>query len=187
MALGHRSIDPDVKLSKRMSKALRHAPERVGLVLDAEGFVLVDDLARALSTPERTVTREDFERVMATSNKQRYQIEGNKIRAVYGHTVEEKISYEPVTPPDVLYHGTPRANIDAIRRDGLLPMGRQYAHLSADLATARRVGQRRDASPAIFVVDAAHAAASGVAFYYANDTTWLADAVPSAYLRLLAE
>ncbi|GLH96713.1 hypothetical protein Pa4123_19870 [Phytohabitans aurantiacus] len=37
-----------VKLSKRMSLALRHAPERFGLALDEGGWVRVDDLLAAL-------------------------------------------------------------------------------------------------------------------------------------------
>ena len=37
-----------VRLSKRMSKVLRHAPGSVGLTLDAHGWVAVDDLLAAL-------------------------------------------------------------------------------------------------------------------------------------------
>ena len=37
-----------IRLSKRMSKALRHRPERVGLTIDPDGWVPVADLLNAL-------------------------------------------------------------------------------------------------------------------------------------------
>jgi putative RNA 2'-phosphotransferase len=46
-----------VGLSKRMSLALRHKPERFGLVLDAGGWVRVDNVLAALR-----LTRAELER-----------------------------------------------------------------------------------------------------------------------------
>lgn len=36
-----------VKVSKYLSKHLRHQPERIGIALDANGWVAVDELIRA--------------------------------------------------------------------------------------------------------------------------------------------
>ena len=72
--------------------------------------------------------------------------------------------------------------VDAILRDGLLPGGRQYVHLSPDPATARTVGARHG-RPAVLVVDARAAAADGVVFRRGNDDTWLTDALDPRYLR----
>ena len=80
--------------------------------------------------------------VVKHGSKQRFAVEGGRIRARYGHSVPLAISYEYAEPPATLYHGTSEANLASILREGLLPMGRQKVHLSADTETARQVGLR---------------------------------------------
>ena len=48
------------------------------------------------------------------SEKKRHQILNGKIRAYYGHSVENKILRYPVEPPDFLYHGTIQSNLNGI-------------------------------------------------------------------------
>src|SRR5262245_1097844 len=48
------------ELSKLMSLILRHEPERFGLVLDAEGFVLLDELLAAVRTRFPSATRDQL-------------------------------------------------------------------------------------------------------------------------------
>lgn len=107
------------------------------------------------------------------------------IRALYGHSTSEKIVRQPVLPPAVLYHGTAGRFLGSILESGLKPMGRQYVHLSADVATARQVGSRHDAKPVILSVDAESAHERGARFYRGNEKVWLADEVPALYLRIL--
>ena len=66
---------------------------------------------------------------------------------------------------------------------GLQPRQRQYVHLSADIDTARQVGQRRDNQPVILRVQAEQAAREGILFYHGNDNIWLADVVPARYIE----
>lgn len=61
-------------------------------------------------------------------------------------------------------------------------MGRQYVHLTADIAAARSVGERKSSSPVILAIDAAGAAAGGIDFYEGNDEVWLALEVPPEFL-----
>ena len=58
-----------VKLSKRMSKALRHDPGRIGLTLEPGGWVPVADLVAALG-----VERADVDTVVANNDKKRFSI-----------------------------------------------------------------------------------------------------------------
>lgn len=88
-------------------------------------------------------------------------------------------------PPKVLYHGTAHRFLKSIEKEGLLPMGRQYVHLSTDIPMAESVGKRRDNNPAILMVDAEKAAKDGIDFYIGNDEVWLCDHMPSKYLHLL--
>ena len=61
----------------------------------------------------------------------------------------------PREPPPVLYHGTATRFIDSILREGLKPQARLHVHLSIDLATAQRVGQRHSTAT-VLTVDAQH-------------------------------
>lgn len=61
-----------VKISKFLSKHLRHTPERLGLTLAAGGWVNVDELLSACAAHQFPLTRAELEAVVATSDKQRY-------------------------------------------------------------------------------------------------------------------
>lgn len=168
------------RVSKHMALLLRHAPDRAGLVLDPEGYVGLDELATALGVDAATVRA-----VVAhvEPHKQRYAIEGDCVRANYGHSIAERIAHEAAEPPALLLHGTTRAALDAIRVQGLVPMRRQFVHLTTERALALSVGARH--GPACLVtVDARAAHAAGVVFHRANHAFWLAAAVPAAYLTM---
>ncbi|HEY1380136.1 MAG TPA: RNA 2'-phosphotransferase, partial [Gemmataceae bacterium] len=92
------------------------------------------------------------------------------------------LQLEPAEPPPTLYHGTPEANVEPIRRTGLLKMARHHVHLSPDAATATKVGARRG-RPVILEVDAAAMRRAGFAFFRSHNGVWLVDAVPPAYVR----
>ncbi|WP_345412926.1 RNA 2'-phosphotransferase [Actinomycetospora chlora] len=166
-----------VRLSKRMSRVLRHDPARVGLTLDAEGWTPLDALCRALG-----VARADVEDVVAHGSKQRFELAGDRVRARYGHSLPGHVELPAAVPPPTLFHGTSVAVVDAILREGLSAGGRQYVHLSPDPDTARTVGARHG-RPVVLGVDAGAAARDGVVFRRGNDDTWLTDALDPRYLR----
>jgi len=175
----------DMRVSKTLSHALRHEPWRYELELDQDGWADIEQVLQALreERPQWTyLKRADLERVLAKATKQRHEIDGDRIRALYGHSLPGRLARTPAAPPDVLYHGTPRRALAAIEQTGLVPMRRQYVHLSPTLQVAREVGSRRDRQAVILQVDAARAHADGVPFYAGNDVVWLADAVPAKYL-----
>lgn len=174
-----------IKLSKELSYALRHAPWEYGLSPDSEGFVMTDDLLSAINQKQkygRDITAEDIEHIIEHSDKKRLEINGEMIRALYGHSIPEKIEKTVIVPPDILYHGTPRKAVASIMKSGLKPMKRQYVHLSRDIATAVQVGSRRDSSPVILAVNAKAAHENGVRFYQGNDAVILADDIPPEYI-----
>lgn len=177
-----------VSLSKAMSKALRHRPERIGITLAPDGSVEVSVLLAALNKRggwPRALTESDIMQVVDHGSKQRFAVEDGRIRARYGHTIALQEAYVPATPPDTLFHGTAERNLDSIMDKGLLPMGRRVVHLSTDVETAQLVGRRHGGHTVILRVDAARASRDGVTFYRGNDDTWLADAVPASYLYIL--
>ncbi len=175
----------DTFISKKISLALRHKPEAYGLELAKDGSVPVEKLLNGINSVhkfETPVTEEDVIRVMKNADKQRFAIEDGRIRALYGHTAIH-VEYKPSEPPEILYHGTAHKFLDSIKKEGLLPMGREYVHMSADIDTAKKVGLRRDKNPVILKVDAKKAYKDGIKFYYISDKIWLADKVPPEYIN----
>ena len=175
-----------IKVSKYLSKHLRHQPARIGLTLEPGGWVGVDTLLDACARNHMPLSREQLNEVVAGNNKQRFAFDetGTRIRANQGHSVEVDLQLEPTVPPDVLYHGTGHQTAEAIRREGLQKMRRHHVHLSRDVETATNVGARHG-RPVVFVIDARAMHDAGHTFYVSENSVWLTEDVPPAFLRLL--
>jgi putative RNA 2'-phosphotransferase len=176
----------DTELSKVLSHALRHEPWLYELELDDEGYASLEAVLEALREHRDdwgALTRSDVERMIELSSKRRHEINGSRIRALYGHSVPGKLLRVRGTPPAILFHGTSPEAAAVIARDGLKPMSRQYVHLSADAATALEVARRKSRTPVLFEIDATAAHESGEAFYAGNDKVWLADFLPVRFMR----
>ncbi|WP_330458761.1 RNA 2'-phosphotransferase [Streptomyces sp. NBC_00820] len=171
-----------VKVSKYLSKHLRHQPERIGLTLDAAGWVEIDTLIAAALAHGFRFTREELDHVVAANDKRRFAIDGSRIRASQGHSVSVDLGLPPTAPPPYLYHGTVAAALESIRAAGLKPMSRHDVHLSADRETATRVGARRG-RPVVLAVDAGAMHRDGHVFQVSANGVWLTRAVPPRYLR----
>lgn len=173
------------KLSKAVSHALRHEPWLYELELDEAGWVSINDLIAALqlANPEWPIlTQNHISQMISQSEKKRHELNNGQIRALYGHSLPQKLKAELLKPPQILYHGTSPESAKQIKLTGLEPMSRQYVHLSVDTATANEVGKRKSVKPTILSISAASAFAGGVKFYRGNDLVWLADFVPSDFI-----
>lgn len=175
------------KLSKEISYALRHAPWEYELELDDEGWVSVDQLINSLkhSNEWENVTQENIEKMISLSVKKRHELTNKKIRALYGHSIPMKIRKEEAIPPETLYHGTSPEYLESIMSNGLLPMARQYVHLSEDIETAIIVGKRKHVHPIILIIDSKRACKNNVRFYLGNEKVWISDNIPSNCLSVL--
>lgn len=177
-----------IRLSKEIAYALRHAPWKYQLDIDEEGYVSIEALLQALNQTkkyDKELVLDDLYEVMRVMEKRRFEIMGNQMRALYGHSAGMVIKKEAGVPPAILYHGTTRQAASKIMRSGLKPMGRLFVHLSLDVETALKVGKRRDEEPVLLVVDTIHAMQAGVIFYKGNEHVWLCDGVPASCLSLL--
>ncbi|GIH91826.1 RNA 2'-phosphotransferase [Planobispora siamensis] len=171
-----------VKVSKYLAKHLRHQPERIGIELDAQGWVQVDTLLAAAAAHGFPISPEELEQVVADNDKRRYAIEDGRIRASQGHSVPVELDLPVAEPPAFLYHGTVARNVAAIRAEGLRPMSRHHVHLSPDRETATRVGSRRG-RPVVLAVDAGAMHAAGHEFHLSANGVWLVGHVPPPFIR----
>ena len=176
----------NIKISKFLSYILRHQPEKFGIVLDAEGFADLDSILKVLNEryKEDNITQKTIEDIIENSDKKRYEIKKNKIRAFYGHSINSKIKMEEADPlPIKLYHGTTKKAYEMIQNEGLKRKKRQYVHLSDTINTAYIVGKRRTSEPIILEIDTMLAKQEGVLFYHSGDM-YLAEYIPSHCITL---
>ncbi|MFJ8675881.1 RNA 2'-phosphotransferase [Streptomyces sp. NPDC093589] len=171
-----------VRISKYLAKHLRHEPERIGITLDAHGWVPVTELIEATTRHGFRFSRAELESVVAESDKQRYAIEGDLIRANQGHSVRVDLDLPTAEPPAHLFHGTVARSVAAIRDEGLRPMSRHAVHLSPDRETATRVGARRGKA-VVLTIDAAAMHRAGHEFRVSANGVWLTERVPPEFLR----
>lgn len=172
-------------ISKFLSYILRHQPEAVGLSLDKEGWAVISDLILCAVKEGYILDNSLIHSIVDNSDKRRFTIsdDGLRIRAVQGHSTQQvNISYKEKTPPEILYHGTATRFISAIREQGLIPVSRQYVHLSPDEETAIQVGQRHG-KPIVLTIKALNMYEQGFKFYQADNGVWLTDTVPYRFIQ----
>ncbi len=181
-----RNTPRSVKISKYLSKHLRHQPERLGLKLLPGGWVAIEDFLAACAEQNFPITRDELDDVVANNDKKRFSYDptGKLIRANQGHSVEIDLKLAPIIPPQILYHGTAEKSINSILEKGLLKMSRHHVHLSLAKETARRVGMRHG-RPVILEINALKMHQDGHTFYRSENNVWLVDNVPPKYLTVL--
>ncbi|MET3806849.1 putative RNA 2'-phosphotransferase [Nakamurella sp. UYEF19] len=175
------------QLSRMASHALRHDPSAYGLEPDPEGWVPIEALlraARARGGQLAEATTEDLIDMIAKADKERHQMQGGSIRALYGHSLAGKIPKAVGEPPEILFHGTSARAWRIIQTEGLKPMGRQYVHLSVDREMAEQVGRRKGPELVVIAVAAVAAGRRGIVFRLGNDRVWLADPIAPEFLTI---
>ncbi|WP_377476653.1 MAG: RNA 2'-phosphotransferase [Microcoleus anatoxicus] len=174
-----------VKISKYLSRHLRHTPERIGIQLDSGGWVPVSELLDACQKHNFPIQLNQLQQVVEQNDKQRFSFDhtGAMIRANQGYSIEIDLELAPAIPPDTLYHGTTTSAVESILKEGIRKMSRHHVHLSTAIETARRVGSRHGI-PAVFIVDTAAMHRDSYTFYCSNNGVWLVDFVPPKYLGI---
>ncbi|XP_029470614.1 tRNA 2'-phosphotransferase 1 isoform X2 [Rhinatrema bivittatum] len=161
---GHprRFQNPDVRLSKALSYALRHGAATLGLQMGTDGFLYLDEL---LHHPQfRSYTQKDVLHVVETNSKQRFTLQPHpidgrlQIRANQGHSIQVRdLELVPIEDgpecPTTAVHGTYLRHWPSIRARGLCRMSRTHIHLAPGLPAEHEVisGMRKDCNLAIFI------------------------------------
>lgn len=172
-----------ISTSKFLALVLRHQPQEIGLTLDPQAWAEVDQLLRLANAHGKRLTRDLLERVVAGNDKKRFAFsdDGQRIRANQGHSVEIDLALAPSEPPELLFHGTASRFLDSIRKSGLHSGKRQHVHLSLDVATAAKVGQRHG-RPVILTIRAHDMWKTGHVFFLSANGVWLTERVPIEFI-----
>jgi putative RNA 2'-phosphotransferase len=177
---------PDVSKSKFLSLVLRHQPEKIGVQLDENGWIEVDTLLSAVASHGMRLGRDELDRLVRENDKQRFAFseDGSRIRANQGHSIEVDLALEAQEPPETLFHGTVEKFLPTILQEGLRKGERHHVHLSPNLETAVKVGQRRG-NPIILEIASGQMHRDGHAFFVSGNGVWLVEQVPPQYLTQL--
>lgn len=180
------------RFSKFLSLILRHKPEEVGLKLMENGWVDLDKLINAINSSDKSEYKVDIqliEEIVAEDEKGRYSIspDGKMIRANQGHSIKDLVMNYKEVPldelPNILYHGTSKDNYDKIIESGTIkPMSRQLVHLSKDIETASKVGNRHGKLE-LLAIKTKRLAMDGHKIFISENGVYLVDEVPVRYFH----
>lgn len=171
------------RIGKFLSLVLRHEPQKIGIELDPNGWVNVQELIEKCGKHRVSFTMNELEEIVATNDKKRYSFneDKTKIRANQGHSVDIDLALSPVEPPEYLYHGTADRFCASIMENGIKKASRQHVHLSKDKETAHKVGSRHG-RPVILTILSGQMYRDGIEFFVSDNGVWLTDFVEPKYI-----
>lgn len=171
------------KLGRFISGALRHFPDDLGLAMNQHGWVDVDVLCDAMRTRYKWANKEKLFSIIESDEKGRYEMQGRKIRARYGHSVMVDLDYPENTLPQ-LYYGASREEVDILFEKGIKPIKQRYVHLSTTAEKAEEVARIHTEDPVLIIINAEEAQTNGVKMLTATENIVLSEEIPPQYLSL---
>jgi putative RNA 2'-phosphotransferase len=172
------------RLGRFVSGALRHFPDDLGLAMNQHGWVDIDVLCDVMRTRYKWSNKEKLMSMIESDEKGRYEIQGKKIRARYGHSVDVDLDFPENMLPE-LYYGASREEVDILLEKGIKPIKQRYVHLSTSVEKALEVAGIHTDNPVLIAVDAEKARQNSLRLLSATDDIVLAEEIPPTYLRLM--
>jgi putative RNA 2'-phosphotransferase len=177
-------------LSRILAGALRHFPEKLGLMMDGKGWVEISSLIDSIG-----VSRSGFnwlrihhiDALVETDPRGRYQIDGGMIRATYAHTIDIDPSDLPLAEIDKFYYPVTEEEADMILEGGLYPTDRKKVHLSGSIEKAIEAGKIRTDEPLIIKVDGKKAKKDGLKIYRASPDVYITNGIDAKYISKVKE
>ncbi len=171
------------RITRSLAYMLRHQPEEFDLELDAHGYGDAERIVQALN--ERLgepVTLADLQDAIRSGDRPRYEIVGNRVRALYGHSIDVEPG-EPSRPPELLFVGISARDADRATRYGLRGGRRRFLHLTLTPEDAKEGGRRTGRDYVVITVYALDAWEEGINFYD-RKALFLAGQVPTEFLEV---
>lgn len=179
--------DEEIKnLGKTTAGILRHFPDKYGLDIDKQGWVDLEHYVKSLRNRQKRfhwLRQYHIKALVATDKKGRYQIEDNKLRATYGHSIDVEMKDLPKDDiSDILYVPTTEKEAELLLESGIKPSDRTYVHLSATYESAVEAGSVRSENPVILEFDAKQATEDGYEVMKAGKRVYITKEIKPEYL-----
>jgi len=167
------------QLAKLIDYVLSRRPDEFGLVLDADGYIKIRELLKAVNEEEgfRYVRRAHLDEIMVTVPDHSFEIADNLIRSKLRDQLPQQTFV--ADPPKLLYTGVRRKAYPHVHQKGIRPTGYPRVILSADRDMAERMGRRIDHSAVLLTVQVQNSVNQGVVFFQAGASIFLADFIPA--------
>ena len=165
-------------LAKMLTYVLARRPDEFGLVPDADGYVTIKDLLKALHEEEglRHVNRSHLAEIILSVPEAPIEISENRIRARNRETLAPTTEAE--TLPKVLFTAIRRRAHAVVLERGVQAADHARIVMTPDREVAERLGKRIDPEPVILTVQVQHCRDQGVAFEQAGEGLFLTDLIP---------
>ena len=168
----------DIAASKKLSWLLRHGAHEAGVALSPEGWASLDVVLRTLKLSEETVHR-----VVQSNEKKRFELDESArlIRASQGHsegiveTADVESTWTRFEGSGLLFHGTQRAHLPQIAREGLIAMSRTHVHLASSKDAV--VGKRANVD-VLLAIDPTRVREAGEPLFVSPNGVVLARRIP---------
>ncbi len=172
-------------LGRLVAGVLRHFPEKFELEMDINGWVSTKDMTDRFKAHRRYyhwLRPWHFKAIAESDGKGRYQVEGNMMRATYGHSVEIEIDLPTDDIPEALFWPCKPEELQNHLELGIKAGDRIHVHLSKTIANALEAGHVHMPRPTILEVDTTAAIVDGHTIYKAGTTVYLTEDIPPKYL-----
>ena len=167
------------QLAKLIDYVLSRRPDEFGLVLDADGFVKIKELLKAINEEEgfRYVRRAHLDEIMLTVPDHSFEISDNLIRSKLRDRLPQH-GYA-MNPPKLLYTCVRRKAYPHVHEKGIRPTAYSQVILSSSREMAERIGRRIDHSAVLLTIQVQNSVDQGVVFFQAGENIFLADFIPA--------
>ena len=187
-----KKYDPKTRLSHKLSAILRHGNDGFTNRIDRNGYILISELiAHSNFCQQHGISRNDIEEVVKNCQKQRFKIEGNRIKATQGHTINiqddtlKLLSIEDLSSFENVTHGTYYKSITPIKAQGISRMTRNHIHLTASDAVGEHgvISGFRASTEILIYIDTGKAHNNGVQFYLSENNVILTPGDENGFLK----
>jgi putative RNA 2'-phosphotransferase len=165
-------------LAKMLAYILGRGPEEFGLLPDANGYVKIKDLLKAICEEEgwRHVRRSHLDEVVLVISNPPIEMEGLFVRA----TNREHLSAYRVSekPPSRLFVCVRKKAYPVVLEKGVSSGVHPFVVLSDNPAMAERLGRRFAPSPVLLTVLVPKMQAHGIQFLTAGGSLYLVERMP---------
>lgn len=164
---------------------LRHDDKSTPANHDQFGLLIKNQLQASIEARFRTISEDVLSKcygkvVDSLIAMEKIEIRGDKIRAMYGHSLRGIIVGEMKWPEVALYHATRKRHLGSILATGLTPRGRTWVHLTGNARYAADILTNHDyeGGSVLLKVIPDLLADCDVTFRKPNSHVWLANHIP---------
>lgn len=162
-----------------MEYVLGRRPDEFGLVLNADGFVKIKELLKAINEEEdfRYVRRAHLDEILFSIPEHAFEISDNLIRSQFRDRLPQH-GYA-MHPPKLLYTCVRRKAYPHVHEKGIRPTGYPQVILSSSREMAERIGRRADHAAVLLTIQVQNSVDQGAVFFQAGENIFLADFIPA--------